>query len=202
MVRYRVPAAGLAAAISVAACSPGHATTGSSGPASTSAGASAGGELSSCGTRLALPVPASARGLRLSIAGVRRVAAQMPPQATVLLSSNRDVKVVLPGRTHIQVLLIRDGVVVDRFGYPNPRAERSPSGEGGIGRVVDVAPARPYVITVDGGSECGGARWADVWPHSAAYSLVAVMPAPQTLPVESPGSGSQTLLTGARRLSG
>jgi hypothetical protein len=153
-----------------------------------------------CGRPVAPAVVSEgSHGLHLSIASVTHHTASPIPDVAVALSASEATIVNQPGRTPIQILLLREGMIVDRIGssamaagssvvdwiadHDQPGASAA-SGVGAIGFSWAVKPDAPYVVTVTGPGHCASADWADAWANPAQYSLMAVMSVP--LPLNEP----------------
>jgi hypothetical protein len=164
---------------------------GPSGTDSLSAGSAV-----SCGSTLASPVgQAGDRGLKLTVTGVRPAAGQEPPTVEVTLSTTAYARLSVVGRTPLQVLLIKDGVVMDRIGsYGFAPADpvvdwlaEGPAGRGGrgsAGHAITVTPRAAFSVSLRGPGHCPDADWNTAMSPHAGYTLVAVMSVPH--PVEQP----------------
>ncbi|MFG3056933.1 hypothetical protein ACGFZP_39095 [Kitasatospora sp. NPDC048239] len=120
-----------------------------------------------------------------------KVSATAPPAVSAALQAARPVTIDLEGKargtlaptpTAPQALLLKDGVIVDRFG-PTPDPSPSGTGRGGAGGLsqpTQVSPDKPWTFDVHGPSLCLDARWDAVWANPDQYSLVVVLSAPRT----------------------
>lgn len=133
--------------------------------------------------------------LALSIVHATKSGAGAVGQVTVNLSAGDAVRLTVPGLTPLQVLLLRDGLVVDRIGtfqlapdgpvtdwIAATQGTGTPgnTGAGGIGYTWDVAPGAPHVVTVTGPGHCPGANWPQAWAAPQGYTLLAVMSEPRS----------------------
>jgi hypothetical protein len=143
----------------------------------------------------------------LAITSVSRPAADGPPVVTVSLFADSPLSIRVPGTVPAEVLLVRDGVVLDRLGSfalePGgtvidwiAHAEDAGTRHGGLGASAfswDIEPGVPYRVTITGSGRCG-VDWASLWSDPAHYALVAVMSQPWPLNEAPPTRASETLL--------
>lgn len=170
---------------------------GGSGTSGTSSTAAGGAHLVECGKTLLPPLTTiGPRGARLSVVKVVRSAATGTAEVTVQVAATSAAQFSASGLTPLQVLLVREGHVVDRLssyafrpGEPVVDAlAEGAAGQGGtgpIGHTLTVTPNAPWTTQVTGPGHCPGADWATVWRGAPGYSLVAVMSLPGS--PEKPG---------------
>jgi len=134
-----------------------------------------------CGRPLAQPLTsAGAHGLRLSITNV--AGSGSPPAVTVRLSVTGAATMTVPAVTPLQVLLVKDGTIVDRLGHyadlPDRKARDWLSGtntwNAASADVWQLKPAAPIELTVSGPGHCS-ADWRAVQSDPSRYTLVAVV---------------------------
>jgi len=179
----------------------GDPSTSSAGKTSASPSAAGRGmHVITCGMVLPPPLTRTGpRGAQLAVTKVARSSATGTAEVTVALTARSAAQFSAPGSTPLQVLLVRDGHVVDRLGtYAFNRGKpvidrlaEGPAGQGGtgaIGHILAVRPHAPWTTRVTGPGHCSGADWAAVWHGAPGYSLVAVMSVPD-LP-EKPGTAA------------
>jgi hypothetical protein len=140
--------------------------------------------------------------LRVSAALHESVTRQYPAPPIpidVTLASREAVQLAVLGRVPLQVVLLEDGVVVDRLAsyawlpdgpevdwLAGESASAAQGGRGSIGISVAVAPGAPRTITIRGVARCPGANWSVAREHPERYTVVAVMSPPST--AERPGA--------------
>jgi hypothetical protein len=164
-----------------------------------------------CGTPLAPPTMYTSRhGIRLSISGISRLPGKGVASVSVSLAADSRIDPIVNGITPLQILLTKDGVVVDRI------ATYRMSPDGVVGDWIDeyspksghtrplaalavvVGPAATHFETVTGPGHCKGADWNAAWAGAPGYALVAAMSEPwlmEDLPRPSPLSGDPLLVS-------
>jgi len=189
MSRALAAAAAAAAVIGVAVPLSLTGRSGGTGPAANQTGGPA------CGAAIPQPTVGTADpGLRLAVTNVVGDAAGRPAAATVTLTSTAEIRLSLLGRTPLQVLLLRDGVVVDRFATYGITSDApatdwiatGPDGAGGggaLGISQLVSPTSPWVVRVAGPGHCRPTP-----ARAGGYTVVAVMsvPRPTEFPTDDP----------------
>ncbi|WP_433357163.1 hypothetical protein ACQPYV_09290 [Micromonospora saelicesensis] len=147
-----------------------------------------------CGKPLP-PIVQDWGGFAIKIEKAHRLTGADVAQVDVSLMSRSPTKVTQPGALPLQVLLVRDGIVIDRIAkYPLlPDGELTDwigTGDAAlpaIGATWSIQPDKPFTISIRGPGHCRDAQWNEVWENRAQFEWVAVMSAPSAVQA---GSGS------------
>jgi hypothetical protein len=165
------------------------ANSGSAGTPVPSAGGNASG-LTGIACGRPLTVKYVARGpanVRIEASGVHRAGgAAAMPDVDVLVSADQAVRISgSPAQLGIQVVIVRDGVTVDRIGgadRPEDATSTPSQGSGGaaMAKSWPVAPGAPHAerISRSRWTACPGVDWAAINAAPERYQLVVLMPAP------------------------
>lgn len=145
-----------------------------------------------CGAALPPPLTRTGpQGARVAVISATRSAATGTAVVAVRLTVTSAAQFTAPGLTPLQVLLLRDGQVVDRLGTYSFAPGDPPvdwlaegaagrGGRGAVGRVLTLAPTASWTVQVTGPGHCQGADWAAAWRSAPGYKVVAVMSVPHS----------------------
>jgi len=143
--------------------------------------------------------------VRIEASGVHDAGgAAAMPDVDVLVSADQAVQISgSPYQLGIQVVIVRDGVTVDRIGGADrpEDATSSPgqySGSGALARVWPVAPGSPHAerISRSRWTACPGVDWASINASPERYQLVVLMPTPTVFGPTGPLAGPADTIIG------
>jgi len=144
-------------------------------------------------------------GVQVAVTGVHSTGPSSAPTIDVAVSAGQTLRIAgSPRQLGIQVVVLRDGVVVDRVGgalWPEDYQPK-PGETGGVAaaaRSWPIAAGQPHVeqISPSHWTACPGADWAAIRADPAAYGLVAIMPMPQVFGPDGPVDGPTDGLLGS-----
>ncbi|GAA2018021.1 hypothetical protein GCM10009839_12570 [Catenulispora yoronensis] len=186
------------------------------GPVPSSGDPSAGG---SAATQLQPDRPGVVCGQKLTAryepaapAGVKAVVAAVHPKPGAAPEVDVDITAIssltVSGSAHqlgIQVVVLHDGVIVDRIGGSQWPEDFTPQpgqhyGDGLEARSWPVAPGQPHIeqIVTSRWTACAGADWRAIYADPGQYKLVALLPMLMVLDSDGPVSDRvDTLLESA-----
>ncbi|MBW8803319.1 MAG: hypothetical protein JF587_05605 [Catenulisporales bacterium] len=159
-----------------------------------------------CGQRLTAQYAAQAPGgVQVVVTGVHATGPATAPSVDVAVTAGRSLRVAgPPRRLGIQVVVVRDGVVVDRIGGAEwPEDYRPKPGEtGGSGMAarswsIDAGQPHAEQITPSHWTACPGLDWTAIHADQSDYQVIALMPMPQVFDNEGPLAGPSDGLLGS-----
>ncbi|GAA1385792.1 hypothetical protein GCM10009639_08750 [Kitasatospora putterlickiae] len=173
----------------------GAAGSPTTGPSGTPSARATGGYV--CGERLDLPGETSSRdGLGLAVRSVRGADSATGPRVEVTISADRRLTAVSTPPQYIEVLYLRDGVVVGGGPMLNrPGDVDTPQGVDMVGHPLDLAPGQPVTQQLGPRDQlCPSWDWPRVWAAPGDFEVVALLPQPVETPATRPATVEPRLL--------
>jgi hypothetical protein len=142
-------------------------------------------------------------GLSLSISSMRKVTDRAGPDMEVTLSANRQLQLVSTPPTSIEVLYLKDGVIVGGGPRLNTPGDHTPQASDLIRYVVDLGPGRASVQKLGPRDQlCPSLRWSEVWALPGQYEVVVLLHQPVEVTDAQPPSARVELLIARSVLHG
>ncbi|MCX5065578.1 hypothetical protein OOJ91_06750 [Micromonospora lupini] len=154
--------------------------TGATPGPSTAAGPTAGTEKEPgvyvCGDRYDHPGSTSGGILTAEVSSVANVNGDSGPAITVAFAATRAVHVTSSPPSLLQVLYLKDGVIVGGGPMVNGPGDTSSQGVDAIGDGFDLAPGKPHEQQL-GPREmlCPSLTWSEIWARPALYEVAVVL---------------------------
>jgi hypothetical protein len=129
-----------------------------------------------CGDRYDHVVPTPGPLLTAEVSSVVKVKADSGPAVTVMFAATRAVHVASSPPSLLQVLYLKDGVIVGGGPMVNQPGDPSPQGIDAIRGGFDLAPGKPHELQL-GPREvlCPSLTWPDIWARPELYEVAVVI---------------------------
>ncbi|WP_380283698.1 hypothetical protein [Kitasatospora purpeofusca] len=150
-----------------------------------------------CGGRLDLPGETATRdGLTLTVGSVRRADTQAGPRVEAAITADRPLTAVSTPPEYIEVLYLRDGVVVGGGPMLNrPGDGDTPQGVDTVGHPLDLAPGQPLTQQLGARNRlCPSWDWPRVWAEPGGFEVVVLLRQPVETPATGPAAAGPQLL--------
>lgn len=143
-------------------------------------------------------------GLTVTVTAVHANGPSAMPDVDIAVTADQKVQISGPPRQlGIQVVVVHDGLVVDRIGgalWPEDyQPKPGENGQGAAARIWPVEVGKPHVekLTHSHWTACPGADWRAILADQTSYRLVAIMPMPTVYGPSGPLAGASDALLGA-----
>ncbi|MFC8720330.1 hypothetical protein [Kitasatospora sp. NPDC057198] len=157
-----------------------------------------------CGRRLPSGGPATAaNGITLSILSVRGAGDGSGPEITVGLGADRAFQATGAPPEYLEVLYLRDGVVVGGGPLLKRPGDRYEQGTDAVGYTYRLSPGAPLAVPLgprDG--LCPSVTWPRVWSEPGRYEVVVLVNPPVELGAPPPSGPPQPWLVARAPLPG
>ncbi|WP_433112537.1 hypothetical protein [Micromonospora sp. CA-246542] len=129
-----------------------------------------------CGDRYDQPIPTPGGPLAAEVSSVVKVKNDSGPAVTVTFAATRAVHVASSPPSLLQVLYLKDGVIVGGGPMVNNPGDPSPQGIDTIRSGFDLAPGKPHKLQL-GPREmlCPSLTWPDIWATPDRYEVAVVI---------------------------
>ncbi|GAB3934457.1 hypothetical protein [Micromonospora vulcania] len=129
-----------------------------------------------CGDRYDHPGSTSAGILTAGVSSVVKVSGDSGPAITVTFAATRAVQVASSPPSLLQVLYLKDGVIVGGGPMLNPPGDTSGQGVDAIRDGFDLAPGKPHEQQL-GPREtlCPSLTWSEIWASPDRYEVAVVL---------------------------
>ncbi|MFF4341569.1 hypothetical protein ACFY00_16740 [Kitasatospora sp. NPDC001540] len=151
-----------------------------------------------CGRRPSLAGPATANGVTLSVASVRRAGDDAGPVIEAGFRTDRAFEAIGSPPNYLEVLYLRDGVVVGGGPVLKRPGDRYEQGVDAVGYVYHLTPDSPLRVPLGARDGlCPSVRWSQVWAEPERYEVVLLVDPPVELNGPPPTGLPQLLVARA-----